>query len=330
MTTTHVIRVAAMVALVTAPRPGATHPAPVTVTSEVDITAPGDRFAEPLGVPLMLATVEQVEQLLGPSRAADDDSFICYIAPERQVFFRFLLEPRFPSPTGLSRVVAFNMRELAGATAARCLVLSPAAERRLDLVVGGLGLGMPRDEVAAVLEPEHFTPDGGLYRHFRGERSISPEGYGRDLVVKAQLRDDKLTELDINASWGRLDGRGAERAPSVVAETLGLSADQRARLDALNDRQNQRLKPLLDAARHAREAFRKALETEGADATSVGQAALAMQAADNKVRADHQVAIDEMKAILTPDQREKAEEIYRLRQRGRRDPTGSATTPAWR
>ena len=103
-----------------------------------------------------------------------------------------------------------------------------------------------------------------------------------------------------------------------LAEELGLSDEQKSQLEALRGRQQETLKPLAEAARQAHETFRAALEADGADAATVGQAALAMHAAEKKLRAAHEAAFEEMKAILTPEQRDKLEKMHE----GRKGPRG--------
>ncbi|HEU0108189.1 MAG TPA: Spy/CpxP family protein refolding chaperone [Vicinamibacteria bacterium] len=106
-----------------------------------------------------------------------------------------------------------------------------------------------------------------------------------------------------------------------LAEELSLSDEQKSQLEALRGRQQETLKPLAEAARQAHETFRSALEADGADAATVGQAALAMHAAEKKLRAAHDAAFEEMKAILTPEQRDKLEKMHEGR-RGARGPHG--------
>jgi periplasmic protein CpxP/Spy len=103
---------------------------------------------------------------------------------------------------------------------------------------------------------------------------------------------------------GRPGGPGLGR----LAEELGLSDEQKSQLEALRTRQRGVLEPLMQSARQAHEAFRAALETESPDATAVGQAAIAMNAAEKKVRAAHDAAFEEMKSILTPEQQKKLDE----------------------
>lgn len=93
------------------------------------------------------------------------------------------------------------------------------------------------------------------------------------------------------------------------ADELGLTGEQKAQIDALRARQRESTKPLLDAARQAHDAFRNALEADSPDATTVGQAAIAMHAAEKKLEAAHRAAFDEMKAILTPEQRTRLEQM---------------------
>jgi Spy/CpxP family protein refolding chaperone len=111
-------------------------------------------------------------------------------------------------------------------------------------------------------------------------------------------------------------GRGRGPGPHL-AEALGLSDDQKAQVDALHARQRETMKPLMDAAHQAREAFHSALETDGADPATVGQAALAMHAAEKNLRAAHEAAFQEMKSILTPEQQAKLEQVKEQRGPGR-------------
>jgi Spy/CpxP family protein refolding chaperone len=106
-----------------------------------------------------------------------------------------------------------------------------------------------------------------------------------------------------------------------LAEELGLSDEQKSQLEALRRRQQETLKPLAETARQAHESFRSALEADGTDAATVGQAALAMHAAEKKLRAAHGAAFEEMKAILTPEQRDKLEKMHEGR-KGTRGPWG--------
>lgn len=92
-----------------------------------------------------------------------------------------------------------------------------------------------------------------------------------------------------------------------LAERLGLTDAQKAQLKALREKNRDAMKPLLQSARQAREAFRTALEAESPDAAAVGQAALAMHAAEAEVQAAHEAHREEFKAILDPEQREKLE-----------------------
>jgi len=96
--------------------------------------------------------------------------------------------------------------------------------------------------------------------------------------------------------------------PSRLAALLGLSDEQQAQLEAMRDKNRETLRPLMESARQADRSFRSALQEENPEATAVGQAALAMHAARRKLQAAHEAALEEMKAILAPEQREKLEE----------------------
>jgi len=103
-------------------------------------------------------------------------------------------------------------------------------------------------------------------------------------------------------------GPGFGPPPEQVAERLGLSADQKAQWQAMREKSRDTMKPLFESARQAHEAFRNALEAANPDALAVGQAALAAHAAEKKLHDAQQAAFEDLKSILTPEQREKLEE----------------------
>jgi periplasmic protein CpxP/Spy len=112
------------------------------------------------------------------------------------------------------------------------------------------------------------------------------------------------------------------------AEALGLTDEQKTQIEAVHTRQRETLKPLMEAARQAHEAFRTAVEAPNADATAVGRAAIAMNAAEKKLEAAHEAAFEEIKALLTPEQRDK---LDKMREQGagpgRRGPQGHRPDP---
>jgi hypothetical protein len=178
---------------------------------------PADAFSRPLGLPLLQTGENDVARLLGSGAPNGHEPFICYVAPANDVFLRFLLDGY---PRTNRRVSGFTMRELSGATAAPCAVLGSVVEERARLSVGGLVLGMPRDEVIQLLAPDHESPGGDVFRHFIGivtltdeQRALVPRStrdfpedgsVERHVLVSAGFRDDKLTEVDVKASWRML------------------------------------------------------------------------------------------------------------------------------
>jgi periplasmic protein CpxP/Spy len=109
-------------------------------------------------------------------------------------------------------------------------------------------------------------------------------------------------------------GPGGPGMGPHFAEALGLSEEQKTQMEALRSTQRETMKPLFESARAAHEAFRTALDAEGADAATVGRAALAMKAAETKLRAAHEAAREEMKALLTPEQRDKLDKLEQSRE----------------
>jgi protein CpxP len=99
----------------------------------------------------------------------------------------------------------------------------------------------------------------------------------------------------------------------MIAEHLGLTDDQKAQWKEIHEKARESGEPLLKAAGAAKEAFDKALEAENADASTVGQAAIAMRNAHRAVGAHHKATFDAVKAILTPEQLAKFEEMEKHR-----------------
>jgi len=111
-------------------------------------------------------------------------------------------------------------------------------------------------------------------------------------------------------------GHGGPAGPWFLhmAGELGLTDDQKTQLKTIADRQRESMKPLMQSARDAHEAFRQALESDSAEATAVGQAALAMKAAQGKLEAAHKAALEEFKSVLTPEQKEKLASLEKSRE----------------
>jgi Spy/CpxP family protein refolding chaperone len=103
-------------------------------------------------------------------------------------------------------------------------------------------------------------------------------------------------------------GPGGPRV-EMIAERLGLSDEQKAQWTAIHEKARETGQPLMKAAGEAKEAFDKALEAETADVATVGQAAIAMKSARLQVEAHHKATLESVKAILTPEQLAKFEQM---------------------
>ena len=95
--------------------------------------------------------------------------------------------------------------------------------------------------------------------------------------------------------------------PPRLGDALGLTEEQRAQVRSLFETNRESLRPLVEEARQAHEDFRLSLGAEPPDPMTVGQAALAMHAAEKNVRAAHDVVFEQVRSILTAEQRAKLE-----------------------
>ena len=107
------------------------------------------------------------------------------------------------------------------------------------------------------------------------------------------------------------EGPGGPGRPRIgmVAEHLGLSDQQKEQWKVIHEKARETGEPLMKAAHEAKQAFDQALEAENAQAIAVGQAALAMRAARDKMEAHGKATHEAVKAILTPEQLAKMEEF---------------------
>src|SRR5438552_3383854 len=121
----------------------------VQLTSAASAPDQADLFSRPLGLPLLEARLQDVEGVLGHATVRDEDAFVCYVAPTKDVFLRFVLD-RWGAER---RIGGFTMRELSGAAAAPCTLLPAVVEARARLSVGGLSLSMSRFEAIRLRGP---------------------------------------------------------------------------------------------------------------------------------------------------------------------------------
>jgi len=106
---------------------------------------------------------------------------------------------------------------------------------------------------------------------------------------------------------GPREGRAmAPRMQERMAKALGLTDDQKAKIKAIREKHQEGAEARRKASREARKAF---MDAYGKSETSVEELRrLHRAAADAQMEAllDHRAQRDEIRALLTPEQREKA------------------------
>jgi Spy/CpxP family protein refolding chaperone len=103
------------------------------------------------------------------------------------------------------------------------------------------------------------------------------------------------------------DGRGPGSGPPPIEralERLGLSEKQKAELKAIEEKDRETMRPLMDAARQAHEEFQRALDSDVRDPATLGQLAITMNAARKKVENTRKASLPKILAVLTPEQRD--------------------------
>ncbi|MEO8359242.1 MAG: Spy/CpxP family protein refolding chaperone [Vicinamibacteria bacterium] len=120
---------------------------------------------------------------------------------------------------------------------------------------------------------------------------------------------------------GGLGGPGGPPAMGMgmgmMAEHLGLSDEQKTQIKAIHEKERETIQPLMKAVGESQRAFDTALNAEAPDAAAVGQAALAMRDARRSVEASQKATMEQIRAILTPEQAAKFDEMQKHMRGGR-------------
>jgi len=160
---------------------------------------PGEQFTSPLGLPLLETTIAQVQARLGPAPITEqghDQDVACYLWPDPRAVVTFSV-----GREGLDS--GFTMRSVGGRVRrSGCVEVPRALIGDLALTVGGLRLGMTREEFTALLG----LPAGATGVTFsREEPSRRPDGSSdpendvyTTVRVEARFEKDRLVELEVS------------------------------------------------------------------------------------------------------------------------------------
>lgn len=102
---------------------------------------------------------------------------------------------------------------------------------------------------------------------------------------------------------------GGEHHTEMLIEHLDLNASQQATLKRLQAEMNAKVEPLQEQHRQAVEQVFEALEAGNADPTELGNQMIAGWDLMKQVRAAHEELLTQLSAVLTPEQKEKLDEI---------------------
>jgi Spy/CpxP family protein refolding chaperone len=127
------------------------------------------------------------------------------------------------------------------------------------------------------------------------------------------------------------DNPRRERGRAAMEEYLGLTDDQKATLESQREEARKTLQPLMEEQRRLRQELRTTLESEGADATAVGNLMLSIHKQRQEVRDLRKSFQEQRQAVLTPEQQTKLEAFKAARRmgpgKGRRGPGGRGRGP---
>jgi Spy/CpxP family protein refolding chaperone len=106
----------------------------------------------------------------------------------------------------------------------------------------------------------------------------------------------------------------------ALAEYVGLSPEQRERVEALRAEHRREVEPLLSEGRTLHDKLRASLEVKNPDATAVGTAMIAVKQHRDKMKASADAFRARVKAELTPEQQQKLDAFEAARRVGRAGP----------
>lgn len=136
-------------------------------------------------------------------------------------------------------------------------------------------------------------------------------------VVAVVVAAGVLSGVALAQSDGKRGRRGS--GASGMVEYLGLTPEQRGQFQAMREEHRKEAEPLRAEGRELHDRLRAALEADKADATAVGQAALAVKEHRDKMKASSEAFRARMRAQLTPEQAQKFDAFEAARRFGRVD-----------
>lgn len=116
----------------------------------------------------------------------------------------------------------------------------------------------------------------------------------------------------MNMAGGPGGGPGMMEHGRII-DLLQLTADQKAQWEALHQQLATNIQPLLDQRSTAVQQLQTLVGAASPDATAIGKQVLAVQAINNQIRAAHDATEQQIKNILTPDQKTKFEAFLATR-----------------
>jgi len=169
----------------------------------------GEEFTRPLGFALVRTTLGDVQKKLGPAEmkeagdAGGYEATVCYVVPDTKVLLIFKSGELGGNTHDL---LGFSMRLLSDPPPMECLRLGISVTRTIDLSVGGLRLGMSREEFEKVLGKTEVNGEGALARVFNRRERLSPERVKQFCVLDPSVEQDPYYDVQIF-----VDGRFANK-----------------------------------------------------------------------------------------------------------------------
>ena len=158
----------------------------------------GEAFTSPLGFPLLEADLQQIQAQLGAapvSTAGHHEDTICYVWPKPKALVLFTL-----GQEGIG--AGFEARMLTGKASVGCV--APAKDKaKQELTVGGLYLGMTKQEFEKVVGPTKAKDNGRLdfevWRQEpippRNDQATEPGFFDVGIGIEGTFVNDRLTGL---------------------------------------------------------------------------------------------------------------------------------------
>jgi len=131
--------------------------------------------------------------------------------------------------------------------------------------------------------------------------------------MKRTLEVLAVTLILTAVAFAQRGGPNPANAVNALKEALNLSDAQLETINALNQTRRERAQAIFNDIEQKRQILNNLLDAASTDVTAVGNAAIALRASENRLKAEQTWHLAELKKLLTGEQQTKLDELIASR-----------------